>query len=269
MIMKAAKLKWFWGTVLIAAAGVYCAYLFLPHPSPKNVPRLAVGMDLFRNGQVKGNEAEMRKALRFSEDICQKEPGSYEAWHMKSVTEMHLMLLSLVQRDAESAEKYSMASEYSAMKVTALQSKFSEPYAVLAAVTALRPAKRGQAAAVRRYESLALMLGAENPRVHYLIGLRYYQGRGRLKNEDKSEQLFLMASELYEREPPGAKAFNFPSWGHDASLMHLGDIYRRQGDEQAAAGYYRRALAVNPFLESVRADLQTLKDAGPAADGQE
>ena len=113
------------------------------------------------------------------------------------------------------------------------------------------------------------MLGAENPRVHYVIGLRYYQGRGRLKNEDKAEQLFLTASELYEHEPPGAKAFNFPSWGHAASLMHLGDIHRRRGDEQAAAGYYRRALAVNPFLESVREALQTLKDAGVAADGPE
>ena len=124
--------------MLVAAAGVYCANLFLPHPSPRNVPRLAAGMDLFRNGQVRRNEAEMQKALRFFEDFCRKEPGSYEAWHMKSVTEMHLMLQSLVRRDAESAEKYSMASEYSAMKVTALQSKFSEPYAVLAAVTAVR-----------------------------------------------------------------------------------------------------------------------------------
>jgi len=270
VIMKPGRLKWILGAMLFAAVAVYCAYLFMPRPAPKNVPRLAAGMEIFRNGQSSRDAAVMEKALRLFEDTCMKEPGSYEAWHMKSLTELHLLLHSRDVRDTEGEAVFSRAAEHSAMKVTALQSTFPEAYAMLAAVTALRPPQRGQTAAVRRYEKLALMLGGNNPRVHYLLGLRYYLSRGRLRNPDRAEELFLKAAGLFEREPPGARAFNFPSWGHAASLEHLGDIHEERGDVQAAAGYYRRALAVNPFLEPVRRSLQDLKDArsGTAPQGK-
>ncbi|MGD9874077.1 MAG: tetratricopeptide repeat protein [Kiritimatiellia bacterium] len=261
--MISVKIKRCAGAALAAGAVLYCVYLFLPHPTPRNVPRLVAGMEIFSDGQTKENAEQLENALRIFEQACETDSRSYEAWHMRCVTEFHLLLLNRGRSGRPAEEetgKYSSAVEHSALKVTSLQSKFAEPYALLAAVTGMRAAKRGSAAAVRRYDSLALMLGSDNPRVHYLTGIRYHLGRGRQHNEDKAEEMFLKASELFEREPPGARPFNFPSWGHDRCLMYLGDIQLGRGDRKKAAGFYRRALAVNPFLKPAREALKKLSD---------
>lgn len=249
--MKAGKIKWLLGAGLAMAFVLHCAWLFWPRPDPRNVPRLVTGMELFDEGQAKGDAGRLQKALRSFEEICETDPRSYQAWHMKSLTEFHLLLLN--QKDAE---EYGRAAEQSAKKVTSLQDKFAEPYALLAALTAMNPAKRGPSAEVRRFEGLALMLGGNNPRVNYLIGIRYHLGRERLKNEKMAEELFLKASDLFEREPPGARAFSFPPWGHDRCLQYLGDICRARRETNKAADYYRRALAVNPFLTSATESLR-------------
>ncbi len=99
---------------------------------------------------------------------------------------------------------------------------------------------------VQRHRQQALALGAENPRVRYLLGACLFHTAKKAPAQREALAAFLKAEELFDREA-GTKAGPLePRWGHSACLTFAGRAYEQLGERAKAAEYFRKALAAHP-----------------------
>ncbi len=105
---------------------------------------------------------------------------------------------------------------------------------------------------VARHRQAALRLGADNPRVQYLVGSGHYHAPGRLQDRQQALQSFLRAETLFEQEQRTARAEWLPGWGYDSCLVFIADIHDATGHADQARTYYEKALRANPANRRAR-----------------
>ncbi len=250
------------------AAGLLLAGCFTMQSEARTPPRLRQGMTLFEEGLNRWDQEQLKQALDLFDKAVEQKPDQYKAWFMKGLTEFHLMLLHR-SRGADADKTLSAdlrdAAEHSMDRVLSLNRDFGEACALKAVLLGMAIAEHPLTAIWRgprlqKLQKRALELDPENPRIWYLMGVSYHLAAGRFGSEVKALEYLTRADELFERDEPGRRAFHYPAWGHAHCLMFLGEIHREQNDKKEAERFYRKALAVNPYLDGVRKLLKEVRE---------
>jgi tetratricopeptide (TPR) repeat protein len=108
---------------------------------------------------------------------------------------------------------------------------------------------------VSKHRKQALALGAENPRVQYLLGTCLFHTAKKPAAWREALEAFVRAEELFaaeSRQPPVALE---PRWGRSTCLTFLGRTHEHLGDRDRAAEFYRRALEMHPADHLARTGL--------------
>jgi tetratricopeptide (TPR) repeat protein len=99
---------------------------------------------------------------------------------------------------------------------------------------------------VAKHQKLALQYGADNPRVRYLLGAGLFHTATDEASRREALTTLLAADKLFAAEARRpARRFD-PRWGHDSCLTFIGRTYEMLGPREAAAAYFRKALALHP-----------------------
>lgn len=136
-------------------------------------------------------------------------------------------------------------------KAIKLEAKHSESHALLGTLygmkidnSLLRAAWYGPR--VVKHRDLALALGAENPRVRYLLGMCQFHTAKKAADWRETLVTLLAAEELFETESNRANSPLNPRWGRSSCLTFIGMTYERLNESAQAVEYFRKALSQHP-----------------------
>jgi hypothetical protein len=99
---------------------------------------------------------------------------------------------------------------------------------------------------VVKYQKKALELGAENPRVRYLLGTCQFHTAKKPAAQREALATLLVAEKLFAAEAQRTTGPLEPRWGHSSCLTFIGRTYELLGERAKAEDYFRRALALHP-----------------------
>jgi tetratricopeptide (TPR) repeat protein len=99
---------------------------------------------------------------------------------------------------------------------------------------------------VQKHSARALALGADNPRVRYLLGTCQFHTARSAAAQREALASFLAAEKLFRAEAQHAPGPLEPRWGHSTCLTFIGQTYELLGQRAQAAVYFRKALALHP-----------------------
>jgi tetratricopeptide (TPR) repeat protein len=99
---------------------------------------------------------------------------------------------------------------------------------------------------VAEHSKQALELGAQNPRVRYLLGTCQFHTAKNPAKQREALATFLQAEKLFAAEANKPAGPLEPRWGHATCLTFIGRTYEQLGERTSAADYYRKALALHP-----------------------
>lgn len=122
----------------------------------------------------------------------------------------------------------------------------------------LRGAKFGPR--VAKHQELAMKHGASDPRVQYLLGMCQFHTAKKPAAWREALTTLLKAEQLFETEAKTATAPLEPRWGYDSCLTFIGRAYEAVGQNQQAAEYFRKALAIHPQDTLAQAGLKRVAE---------
>jgi tetratricopeptide (TPR) repeat protein len=99
---------------------------------------------------------------------------------------------------------------------------------------------------VQKHCKQALELGADNPRVRYLLGTCQFHTANKPAAQREALASFLAAEKLFTAEAQRAAGPLEPHWGRSTCLTFIGRTYELLGQRTEAADYFRKALALHP-----------------------
>jgi len=99
---------------------------------------------------------------------------------------------------------------------------------------------------VQKHRNKAMELGAENPRVRYLLGTCQFHTARKTAAQREALASFLAAEKLFVAEARRPAGPLEPRWGHSSCLTFVGRTYELLGQRAEAADYFRKALAEHP-----------------------
>jgi len=99
---------------------------------------------------------------------------------------------------------------------------------------------------VQKHRNRALALGAENPRVRYLLGPCQFHTAKKTADQREALASFLAADKLFAAEARRPAGPLEPRWGRSTCLTFAGRTYELLGQRAEAADYFRKALAEHP-----------------------
>ena len=112
---------------------------------------------------------------------------------------------------------------------------------------------------VMKHQKKALLYGATNPRVQYLLGMNHFHA-GRLgRGKTEALKCLLKAEQLYNEEAAKAGGPLEPRWGRSTCLAYVGKTYDALGKATEAEEYFRKTLQVNPEDRLARKELEKRK----------
>lgn len=138
-------------------------------------------------------------------------------------------LTTAVQLDEQHAESHALLGTLYGMKIKG---------------SVLRAIRFGPR--VQKHRARALATGAENPRVHYLLGMCEFHTASKSKDWRESLTTLLAAEKLFEAEANRANASLEPRWGRSSCWTFIGRTREQLGETAKAAEYFRKALAEHP-----------------------
>jgi tetratricopeptide (TPR) repeat protein len=108
---------------------------------------------------------------------------------------------------------------------------------------------------VQSHRKQALLNGAENPRVRYLLGTCLFHTAGDENEYREALQEFLTAEKLFVAECQREAEPLAPRWGLGTCRTFIGRTLVKLGEKDRAADYFRKALAELPNDHIARAEL--------------
>ena len=99
---------------------------------------------------------------------------------------------------------------------------------------------------VQKHCRQALELGADNPRVRYLLGTCQFHTAKKPAAQREALASFLAAEKLFAEEALRSAGPLEPRWGRSTCLTFIGRTYELLGQRTEAAVYFRKALAQHP-----------------------
>jgi len=122
----------------------------------------------------------------------------------------------------------------------------------------LRALRFGPRAA--KHRARATEQGAQNPRVHYLLGMCEFHTANKAAEWRKALATLLAAEKLFDAEAKVAPTPLEPRWGHSSCLTFIGRTNELLGQPKNAAEYFRKALALHPADHLAKEGLQRVNN---------
>jgi tetratricopeptide (TPR) repeat protein len=182
-------------------------------------------------------------------------PVSATNYYWLGAAQFHLMLQLRSLPPSNSRETQTAAALAAALRAleaaVELDPQHAESHALLGTLygmkidgNLLRAARFGPR--IARHQKKALALGAQNPRVHYLLGTCQFHTARKPAAQREALDTFLAAEKLFEAEARRPAGLLEPRWGRSSCLTFIGRTYELLGQRAEAAVYFRRALAEHP-----------------------
>ncbi|MFZ4766166.1 MAG: hypothetical protein ACOYMN_14545, partial [Roseimicrobium sp.] len=99
---------------------------------------------------------------------------------------------------------------------------------------------------VVEHRDLALALGAENPRVLYLLGTCQYHTAKNAVGYNEALASLLKSERYFADEALTPAVLSQPRWGYEACLVFIGRTYEALNSSAEVSRYYQKALERSP-----------------------
>jgi tetratricopeptide (TPR) repeat protein len=227
------------------------------------------GVEEFEAAYEAWDAARFAAAAELFRRACTATPANPTNFYWLGTAHFHLMLQlesAPKSRTNETAAKAAfdgaLAAHSTAVKLDESQ---AESHAMLGTLSGMkikgnliRAARYGPRTV--RHREMALKHGASNPRVQYLLGTgRFYTAKKRSEWGD-ALRIFQTAEMLFQAEATKVAAPLEPRWGYGTCLTFIGRTYELLGQREAAAGYFRKALARHPADRVAKIGLARVTD---------
>ena len=199
--------------------------------------------------------SQFAAAAELSQQAATNGPPSSTNYYWLGTVHFHRMLQLQHQPGGRSNALAAAAAMNAALKALEqalkLNPRDAETHALLGALYGMkidghlvRAVRFGPRVAEHRKQAAAL--GANNPRVQYLLGACQYHTAKKANEQREALATLLRAEQLFEAEAETPAGPLDPRWGHDTCLTFIGRTYEKLGDWTKAAEYYGKALARHP-----------------------
>jgi tetratricopeptide (TPR) repeat protein len=213
------------------------------------------GIKEFAAAYDKWDAVGFATAAGLFEQACASAPHSCTNYYWLGAAQFHrmLQLRSLPpSRTNTLAAAAAMDAALAAIETAVdLDERHAESHALLGTLygmkidgNLLRAARFGPR--VQKHRKKAMELGADNPRVRYLLGTCQFHTARKTAALRETLASFLAAEKLFVAEARRPAGPLEPRWGHSSCLTFVGRTYELLGQRAEAAGYFRQALAEHP-----------------------
>ena len=213
------------------------------------------GIKEFGAAYDKWDAAGFAAAADLFQQACASGSASVTNYYWLGVAQFHrlLQLRSLPPSPTNAVmADAAMDAALRALEVAAdLDPRHAETHALLGTLygmkidgNLLRAARFGPR--VQRHRNRALALGAENPRVRYLLGTCQFHTAKKAAARREALASFLAAEKLFAAEARRPAGPLEPRWGRSSCLTFIGRTYELLGQRAEAADYFRKALTEHP-----------------------
>ena len=215
-------------------------------------PLAAAGVAEFTAAYQAWDGARFGAAAELLQRASTNAPVSAMAFYWLGAAQFHRMLqlqsLPPVRTNTLAADKAMDAALAALNRAVKLDPRHAESHALLGTLCGmkidgnlLRAARFGPR--VQKHRNRALALGAENPRVRYLLGTCQFHTAKKTAARREALASFLAADKLFAAEARRPAGPLEPRWGRSTCLTFIGRTYELLGQRAEAADYFRKALA--------------------------
>ena len=213
------------------------------------------GMKEFAAAYDRWDGAGFATAAGLFQQACTSAPAACTNYYWLGAAQFHrmLQLRSLPpSRTNTLAAAAAMEAALRALEIAVeLDERHAESHALLGTLygmkingNLLRGARFGPR--VARHQKKAMVFGAQNPRVRYLLGTCQFHTAKKPPSQREALATLLAAEKLFAAEAQRAAGPLEPRWGRSSCLTFIGRTYELLGQRTEAAAYFRKALAEHP-----------------------
>lgn len=233
---------------------------------------LAAAVSGFRQAYDAWDAADMEaSALRLAH-LSQSFPERPQAHVWFGVARLHTVLHRLGGTDPVPAAVLDAAIA-DLGEALARRGDEAELHALLATLYGLRTRSGGTLSAMRHgrlfrsHFDRALLLGPDNPRVHYLYGKSLLEGPALLGGEARAREHFRKAAAGFRAERDRADQALSPFWGEAETFTTIGRMHVEDGNLVEAEAAFAEALRRKPRHAPARTGLKGIRQADPVPEG--
>ena len=233
----------------------WLASMILVHADPASHDRLAQGVSRFQDAYRTWDSSGFDAAAKDFQQAVTQDPKSATCRYWLGAAHFHRML-QLQNRDSGQADLEAGETEMQKAIDTLeaaveINPNHAEAHAILGTLYGmkinggfLRAIRYGPS--VQDHQKQAILHGAKNPRVQYLLGTGLLHTAG--DDTDRLEALksLLLAEALFDAEENQNRGPTDPRWGKDACLTFIGQIFAQLHKPEQAKDYFRKALRARP-----------------------
>lgn len=200
----------------------------------------------------------------------QEYPRNHLPSYWQAVVQFHLVSYRLFglpeHQDKNAAKKHVEKALQSLSTSLELQPGDAESLALLGTLTGIKIFLKPLLAPVlgpRVMSAIKEALSADstNPRVHYLVGVSYYNTPALMGGGvDKGLEYLLKAESFYKREAAQPVHVTAPRWGRSTTIGFIAKAYAKKKEYKKARTWYQKALAVNPSDKMAQMGLSKLNE---------
>lgn len=226
------------------------------------VPAESKADDLTASGIVEFNAAyrawdvaRFGTAAEWFQRAATNTPGSCAPFYWLGTAEFHRLLTwrSLPAAGTNSlAAEASMAAALKALGTAVeLDPHHAESHALLGTLLGMKIAGNPLRALwlgprLEQHRKVALLYGAGNPRVQYLLGTCQFHTARKPQALREALGSFLAAEELFTAEARRPAGPLEPRWGYSSCLTFIGRTCEQLGERDRAVEYFRKARVLHP-----------------------
>jgi imidazolonepropionase-like amidohydrolase len=232
--------------------------------SPATREKIIRAKETLKKGVNTWDPALMKKARDGLLNIIAKDKnGSFYPFYYTALCDYRLATYYLTLAQMYKAGPYIKEGQDYLKKIMELNPDFGELDAFYAYMLgfeiALNPEKAMSLGfQTYQYFGKAFEKSPDNPRVHYLKGVSdLYTPQEYGGGADAAIKTLTKSVELFKKETVEDPVL--PSWGKDEAYTFLGIAYNQKGDQHKAAGYFQKALEINPEFIMARDELEKIK----------
>lgn len=210
--------------------------------------------------------AGFEKAAELFGKASKIEPSSVTYKYWKGISQFHRMLQIESQpggKESPHAQSALEAAMEAFDQALELEADHAECHALLATLFGMK-IHSNMLNAVRygpmlqQHQKEAVRLGANNPRVKYLLGVGLLHTAKDNDAKRKALETLLAAEKLFAEEVAQSGSPLSPRWGSVSCRTFIGVAYKMLGRNAEAIDYFNRALAEHPSDHVARQELSAL-----------
>lgn len=229
--------------------------LVLLHADPACHDRLDQGISRFQKAYRTWDSSEFDAAATDFQQAATLDPKSATCHYWLGTAHFHRML-QLQHRDSGQADleagENEMQKAIDALETAVeINPNHAESHAILGTLYGMKINGRFLRAirygpSVQYHQKHAILHGAKNPRVQYLLGTGLLHTADNDTDRIEALKSLLLAEFQFDAEEKQNRAPTDPRWGKDVCLTFIGEIFSQLHKPEQAKDYFLKALRARP-----------------------